>query len=137
MKKKSIIYYVILGVTALLITFLIGSIANVNNDVVGLAVILTLSSIMSWGFFFGRQASKKRFVMTDLGYYVPMVISALAVAFFGGSIVNLPNDVWYLAITVSVMLALIWGYILGGPRKYFLNLKRKSKETSSTKKKST
>ena len=128
MKKKSI-YYVILGITTLLITFLIGSIANVDNDVVGLAVILTLSSIMSWGFFFGRQSSKKKFVLTDLGYYIPMIIAVFAITFFGGSIANVTNDIWYLVVTIAVAIALVVGYCLGGPRKYFQTSKRKEKST--------
>lgn len=112
--KKSI-FGTILGITALLAIFLVGSICNVNNDVVGLAVVLTGAAILSFGYFLGRCGSHKGFSPLDAGFIFLMACAAVVSVFFIGSIANVPHDKGYLAVTVGFVLTLVLGFILGNP----------------------
>ena len=122
MKKKSI-FGTILGINALLVIFLVGSICKTDNDYIGLAVTLTSAAILAFGYFLGRCGSHKNFTLLDAGFICLMACAAVVSVFFIGSIANIPNDKAYLAIVVGFALTLVLGFILGNPDS---NKKKKS-----------
>ena len=124
MKKH--IFATILGVIALLAIFLVGSICNVDNDLISLVIVLVFAIVLSGGYAMGRYGSSKSFSLLDAGFCFLIGSAIVAAVFFLGSIANVPSDNVFLAILVGFALSLVLGYVLGIP------YSKKKKKTTTT-----